>query len=114
MEKDCLFCKIIAGEIPAEKVYEDERILGFKDIRPAAPFHALLIPKEHIPTFNDLGEAHDAMMGGLLRAAAAIARQEGLDEGYRLVGNCLKAAGQEVYHIHVHLLGGRGFNWPPG
>ncbi len=114
MDKDCLFCKIVAGDIPAEKIHEDEQILVFKDIKPAAPFHALLIPKEHIPTFKDLGEPHDKMMGTLLRVAALIARQQGLDDGFRLVGNCMQAGGQEVYHLHVHLLGGRSMNWPPG
>jgi histidine triad (HIT) family protein len=114
MESDCLFCKIVAGEVPAEKVYEDEHILGFRDIHPVAPTHALLIPKEHIATFKDLTPEHDGMMGALLRAAAQVAAQEGLDDGYRLVGNCMKAAGQVVFHLHVHLVGGRNLSWPPG
>lgn len=114
METDCIFCMIVAGEIPAEKVYEDDQVLGFKDLSPQAPFHGLLIPKEHIATFNDLEPRHDAVMGRLMRAAREVAGEQGLTEGYRLVGNCLKAAGQEVYHIHVHLLGGRSFSWPPG
>lgn len=114
MEKDCLFCRIVAGEIPAERVYEDERILAFKDIAPVAPFHALLIPKEHISTLNDLRPEHDAMIGAILRAGAEVARKEGLKAGYRMVGNCMKAAGQEVFHLHFHLMGGRRFGWPPG
>lgn len=114
MEKDCLFCRIVAGEIPAERVYEDERILAFKDIAPVAPFHALLIPKEHISTLNDLRPEHDAMIGAILRAGAEVARKEGLKAGYRMVANCMKAAGQEVFHLHFHLMGGRRFGWPPG
>ena len=114
MSADCLFCKIATGEIPAEKVYEDEALLAFRDIRPAAPTHILVIPKEHIATFNDLTPERDALVGRLLRTAGEIARREGLADGYRLVGNCLRAAGQEVMHIHVHLLGGRSLRWPPG
>lgn len=110
----CIFCKIVAGEIPAEKIHEDDAVLGFRDIHPAAPFHALLIPKEHIPTLNHLEEEHDVLMGRLVRAARAVAAAQGLTAGYRLVGNCERAAGQEVFHIHFHLLGGRGFGWPPG
>ncbi|MFC1572421.1 histidine triad nucleotide-binding protein [Candidatus Eisenbacteria bacterium] len=113
-DKDCIFCKIVAGDIPAEKVYEDEKVLGFKDLNPVAPFHALLIPKEHIATLRDLHPEHDGMMGGLMRAASEVAVKAGLDEGHRVVGNCLKAAGQEVYHIHLHVIGGRQLKWPPG
>jgi histidine triad (HIT) family protein len=114
MPSDCIFCRIAAGEIPAEKLYEDEQVLAFRDIRPAAPTHAVIIPKAHIPTFNDVTEGEAALIGRLFQAAAAIARQEGLSAGYRLVGNCGRAAGQEVLHIHLHLLGGRDFGWPPG
>jgi histidine triad (HIT) family protein len=114
MDKDCIFCRIVAGEIPAARLYEDDQVLVFRDIQPAAPTHALIIPKAHIATFNDLTEDQDALVGRLFRAAARVARQEGLAAGYRLVGNCERAAGQEVFHIHLHLLGGRGFGWPPG
>ncbi len=111
---ECIFCKIVAGQIPAEKVWEDDLVLGFKDIHPEAPFHALLIPKEHIATLDDLEQDHEPLMGRLIWAASRIASEEGLSEGYRLVTNCRAAAGQEVFHIHVHLLGGRPFGWPPG
>jgi histidine triad (HIT) family protein len=114
MADDCIFCKIAAGEIPTETVYADDEFIAFRDIHPAAPQHVLLIPKEHIPTFNDLKAGHDARIGRLLRCAAEIASRLGLSEGYRLVGNCQRAAGQEVFHIHVHILGGRKFGWPPG
>jgi histidine triad (HIT) family protein len=114
MDRDCLFCRIAAGEIPAEKLYEDEEILVFRDIHPAAPTHALVIPKAHVATFGDLAPGQDALAGRLLRVAALVARREGLGAGYRLVGNCGRGAGQEVFHLHVHLLGGRDFGWPPG
>ncbi|MCK4412446.1 MAG: histidine triad nucleotide-binding protein [Candidatus Eisenbacteria sp.] len=114
MESGCIFCKIIAGEIPAEKVYEDDEILAFRDIQPAAPTHVLLIPKAHIPTVDDLEAGQDELIGRILRTAAVVARQEGLEAGYRLVTNCGRGAGQEVFHLHVHLLGGRPFGWPPG
>lgn len=114
MEDDCIFCKIVAGDIPAERVYEDERILGFRDIAAAAPTHVLLIPKEHIPTLNDLQPGQSDLMGNVVLAAKEVAAQEGLTKGYRLVANCLRGGGQEVYHIHFHLLGGRELSWPPG
>ncbi len=112
---DCLFCKIIAGEIPSEKVYEDDNVYAFKDITPVAPQHTLIIPKKHISTINDL-EADDATtMGQLFIAAKEIASQEGYDDaGYRTVMNCGEAAGQTVFHIHLHLLAGRDLAWPPG
>ena len=114
MAEECIFCKIVAGEIPAEKVYEDDLVLGFRDIKPAAPTHVLLIPKAHIATINDLEAGHEELIGHLVRAAQIVARQEGLGSGYRLVLNCLTDGGQEVYHIHLHLLGGRRMKWPPG
>ncbi len=114
MDRDCLFCRIAAGEIPAEKLYEDDEVFVFRDIHPAAPTHALIIPKAHIATLNQLAPEHDALAGRLLRVAARVARQEGLSAGWRVVGNCERAAGQEVFHIHLHLLGGRPFGWPPG
>jgi histidine triad (HIT) family protein len=114
MPDDCLFCKIVAGEIPADKVYEDDEIVAFRDIRPAAPTHVLVIPKAHIPTLNDLTAEHDALMGRIVRVAQEIARDEGLSDGYRLVVNCLAGGGQVVFHLHAHLIGGRSLTWPPG
>lgn len=112
---DCIFCKIIAGEIPSQKVFEDDEIVAFEDVNPAAPTHVLVIPREHIATVNDLSGEHAALAGRLLLRAKAIAGERGLSEdGYRLVMNCMEGAGQTVFHIHVHLLGGRPFTWPPG
>jgi len=111
----CLFCKIIAGEIPASKVYEDDRLLAFNDINPQAPMHVLVVPKQHIPTLNDLSAADEELVGGMVRAAAAIAKDRGFDgPGYRTVFNCNAQAGQTVFHIHLHVLGGRVMTWPPG
>ena len=112
---DTLFLKIIDREIPADIVYETDRVLAFRDINPQAPTHILIIPKEHIATINDLDESHRELVGELFLAASHIARQEGFaDDGYRVVMNCNEAGGQAVYHIHLHLLGGRQMNWPPG
>ena len=112
---DDLFLKIIKREIPAEIVYETDEILAFRDINPQAPVHILIIPKERIETLNDLETGHAEMVGKLVLAATDIARQEGLsDDGYRVVINCNKGGGQMVYHIHLHLLGGRQMTWPPG
>ncbi len=112
---DELFLKIINREIPAEIVYETDEILAFRDINPQAPVHVLIIPKERIPTTNDLKSRHAELVGKLVLAAVEIAREEGLSEdGYRLVMNCNQAGGQAVYHIHLHLLGGRQMTWPPG
>ena len=112
---DCLFCKIIAGDIPADRVYENERILAFRDINPQAPFHILIIPKLHIPTLNDLQPEHTELTGERLQTASELAKKEGIAEaGYRTGFNCNDAGGQTVYHIHLHLLGGRTFGWPPG
>ena len=111
----CLFCKIIAGEIPATKVYEDDRLIAFNDINPQAPMHVLVVPKQHVPTLNDLVSKDDDVVGAMVRAAAAIARERGFDAaGYRTVFNCNAQAGQTVFHIHLHLLGGRVMTWPPG
>ncbi|MFN0120621.1 MAG: histidine triad nucleotide-binding protein [Blastocatellia bacterium] len=112
---NCLFCKIIAGEIPAQRVYENDHVIAFRDINPQAPVHVLLIPRRHIASLNELAPDDTAAMGHLLAAAPAIARQEGLaDNGYRAVINTGAAAGQTVFHIHLHLLGGRPLGWPPG
>lgn len=114
-DPDCLFCKIAAGDIPAERVYESKRIIGFRDIHPQAPTHVLFIPTEHIPTINEIDEAHHALVGELFGAAKAVAAAEGhADDGYRVVMNCNEGAGQSVFHIHLHLLAGRRLGWPPG
>jgi histidine triad (HIT) family protein len=111
----CLFCKIVAGEIPTKRVYEDEKVLAFEDINPQAPTHLLVIPKRHVATLNDLQEGDDGIVGTLVRRAAAIAGERGLAAGgYRTVFNCNSDAGQTVFHIHLHLLGGRRMAWPPG
>lgn len=110
---DCLFCKMAAGEIKPDVVYQDERVLAFRDIRPQAPLHVLIIPKQHIATLNDIEDA--ALAGHLLQTAANIAKQHRFDEsGYRTVFNCNRHGGQEVYHLHLHLLAGRQMAWPPG
>ncbi|MEW6225655.1 MAG: histidine triad nucleotide-binding protein [Chloroflexota bacterium] len=114
MSADCLFCRIIAGEIPATKVHEDDEILVIRDIGPRAPTHVLLLPKAHIASAADLTTADGPMLGRLFEVAAAVARAEGLDGGWRLVSNVGPDAGQSVPHLHVHLLGGRPLGWPPG
>ncbi|MDJ0908409.1 MAG: histidine triad nucleotide-binding protein [Woeseiaceae bacterium] len=112
---DCLFCKIVEGEIPADIVYENDTVLAFRDINPQAPTHILIIPREHISTINDIEPEHQILVGSLFSAAKEIAAMEGLTEkGYRVIMNCGEGAGQSVFHIHLHLLGGRGFDWPPG
>ena len=112
---ETIFSKIIRKEIPATIVYEDDQVLAFRDIAPQAPTHILVIPKEEIATSNDLAEAHDALVGRMMRVAAQIARSEGIAEnGYRLVVNCNDDGGQAVHHLHLHLLGGRKMAWPPG
>ena len=115
MPDDCIFCKIVNGDIPAERVYEDEETLAFRDINPAAPVHVLVIPKRHIATAVDAGGPDAPLLGKLVLAANAVARQEGIaGEGARYVFNVNRGAGQEVFHIHLHVLGGRPFSWPPG
>ncbi len=112
---DCLFCKIVAGDIPAEIVYESDSALAFRDINPQAPTHVLIIPKKHIATINNIADADAEVTGSLFLAARDVAAQEGFaDDGYRVVMNCNEAAGQTVFHIHLHLLGGRTLGWPPG
>jgi histidine triad (HIT) family protein len=110
---DCLFCKMVTGEIKPDVVYEDEHVLAFRDINPQAPVHLLIIPKAHVATMNELDDSLWA--GRLLQTAVKLAKQQGLaDEGYRTVINCNSKGGQEVYHLHLHLLGGRQMRWPPG
>jgi histidine triad (HIT) family protein len=112
---DCLFCKMVSGEITPDKVYEDEHVLAFRDINPQAPLHVLVIPKLHIATLNDLEDTHMTLVGRMVQAASMIAADEGYDErGYRTVINCNAEAGQTVFHIHLHLLAGRAMHWPPG
>ena len=114
-EQNCLFCKIVAGEIPADVVYKDDQTVAFRDINPQAPTHVLVIPREHIASLNEAGQQDEAKLGQLLLAAARVARDEGLAEGgYRTVINTGAGAGQSVFHIHVHVLGGRRLSWPPG
>ena len=111
----CLFCRIVSGEIPASKVYEDGHLIAFNDINPQAPLHVLIIPKRHVATLNELTPEDDALVGELARRAAAIAAENGYaDRGYRTVFNCNAEAGQTVFHIHLHLLAGRSLGWPPG
>ena len=112
---DCLFCKIVNREIPGSIVYEDDRVLAFNDINPQAPTHVLLVPKRHIASLNDLAPGDDQIVGELARRAAAIAKERGIAAGgYRTVFNTNRDAGQTVFHLHLHLLGGRSMQWPPG
>jgi len=114
-DSKCLFCKIIAKEIPAKIVHEDDEVVAFEDINPQAPTHVLVIPREHIASLDELTPANAALVGTVVQRASEIARSRRLhDDGYRVVANCGEAAGQTVFHIHFHLLGGRGFGWPPG
>lgn len=111
----CLFCRIAAREAPSSIVYEDDRLMVIEDIHPQAPLHVLIIPKRHIATLNDLTEDDEALVGAMIRRAALIARERGVaDRGYRTLVNCNREAGQSVYHLHLHVLGGRRLGWPPG
>ena len=115
MQKDCIFCKIVQGEIPSKKVFENEKLIVIEDVNPQAPVHLLIIPKEHIATVLDLSEKHKELIGSILLTAAQIAKEKKIAEpGFRTVVNCNRGAGQTVFHIHFHLLGGRDFGWPPG
>jgi len=112
---DCLFCRIVKKEIPASVIYEDDRVLVFNDINPQAPLHALVIPKRHIASLNELSAGDDGIVGEMVRRAAAIAGDKGYaDRGFRTVFNTNAEAGQTVFHIHLHVLAGRGLAWPPG
>lgn len=111
---DCLFCKIVAGEIPARKIYEDDLVFAFHDIGPQAPVHFLVIPKRHIATLNDLTEDDRALLGHIVFTAQRLARELGCAEGFRAVMNCNDLGGQTVHHIHMHALGQRQMHWPPG
>jgi histidine triad (HIT) family protein len=112
---DCLFCRIIAREIPVNPVYEDQELIVIRDINPQAPLHVLVIPKAHIASLNDLQPEHDELVGSMLRRAAAVAREHGYSErGFRTVFNTNREAGQTVFHIHLHVLAGRALAWPPG
>jgi len=111
---DCLFCRIVAGEIPSQKVYEDAEILAFRDIHPAAPVHVLFIPKKHLAHLGEVGPEDEALLGKMLLVIAQEAPKLGLAGGYRVVNNCGEEAGMSVGHLHLHLIGGRPLNWPPG
>lgn len=113
--RDCIFCQILAGKMPGEIVFENERLVALRDINPQAPTHLLVLPKRHVATLNDLQPADAALMGEMVLVAARLAEQEKLaTRGYRLVANCNRDAGQSIYHIHLHVLGGRYMTWPPG
>ena len=113
--KDCLFCKIGRKEIPAKVAYEDAEVMAFEDLSPQAPVHTLIIPRAHYGTLNEIGPDQHRLIGKVVGVAVDIAKEKGLaDDGYRVVANCQAGAGQSVFHIHFHLLGGRSFEWPPG
>jgi histidine triad (HIT) family protein len=115
MDQTCLFCRIVAGEVPAKLAYEDDDVIAFYDIDPRAPVHVLIIPRKHIGSINDLTQADEPLVGRMHTAAASIARELGVaDSGYRLAINCGPDANQTVAHIHLHILGGRPMKWPPG
>jgi histidine triad (HIT) family protein len=112
---DCLFCRIVAGDIPAALIHQDDDLVAFTDIQPQAPLHVLIVPRRHIPTVNDVTAEDEVLVGRMLRTAAAIAQAHGYAaRGYRTVFNCNADAGQTVFHLHLHLLAGRGLGWPPG
>jgi histidine triad (HIT) family protein len=112
---DCIFCKIGRKEIPSRIAYEDRQVVAFEDVNPQAPTHTLIIPKEHFATLNDISQQEETLLGHMMMVATRLAKEKGLqEEGYRCVFNCMEGAGQSVFHIHLHLLGGRKFTWPPG
>ncbi len=112
--RDCLFCRIVRGEIPSKKVYEDEDVFAFEDIQPQAPTHVLVVPKKHFAGLKEAGGEHAELIGRCHLAAAQIARQRNIEQGYRTILNVGSDAGQSVFHLHVHLLGGPSLGWPPG
>ncbi|NLW21965.1 MAG: histidine triad nucleotide-binding protein [Tissierellia bacterium] len=113
--EDCIFCKIVNKEIPSEIIYEDDKVMAFKDVNPQSPVHVLVIPKEHIESSNDIDDNNSQLIGHIFVTIKELAKELGIDEdGYRIVNNCGSFGGQTVYHIHFHLLGGRKFSWPPG
>jgi len=111
---DCIFCKVVSGAIPSRKAFESDDLLAFHDVNPQAPVHLLLIPKRHVASLDEIRDEHRELLGKLLGAIPQIARDNGMAGAYRVVNNCGAAAGQSVFHIHFHLLGGREMNWPPG
>lgn len=111
---DCLFCRIVAGEVPAEVVHSTDRTLAFRDVGPQAPTHVLVVPRAHHADVADVADADPALLADVMAAAVAVARQEGLESGFRLVANTGEDGGQTVHHLHVHVLGGRALTWPPG
>jgi histidine triad (HIT) family protein len=112
---DCLFCKIISGDIPATILYRDDKVIAFNDINPQAPVHTLIIPLKHISTLNDLQEEDNALTGHMVQTAKKIAAENGIaEDGYRVLMNCNSDGGQTVFHLHLHILGGRQMHWPPG
>lgn len=113
MSEDCLFCRIARGEIPSKRVHEDDDVIAFEDIDPQAPAHLLVVPRRHIPTLNDLQSGDEGLLGRMHRIAATLMQERGHD-AWRAVINCNAAAGQSVFHLHLHALGGRPFRWPPG
>jgi histidine triad (HIT) family protein len=111
---DCLFCKIVEGDIPTKKVYEDEDVVAFNDINPQSPVHLLVVPRRHIASLDAATQEDQALLGRILLTAQQLARENGVETGYRVVNNCGAPAGQSVFHVHFHLLGGRALGWPPG
>ena len=114
MVTDCLFCQMIAGKIPARKVYEDDQVFAFEDIRPQAPTHVLIVPKKHLRGLKEASESDATVIGHSHLVAAQIARERGIEDGYRTVYNVGPRSGQSVFHLHLHLVGGRDLGWPPG
>jgi histidine triad (HIT) family protein len=114
LDPDCIFCKIVAGTIPARRLYENDEVLAFPDVHPQAPIHLLVVPKQHLSSLAHTAAEHTQLLGHLLSAAAEVARQQGLDNGYRVVANTGPDGGQTVDHLHFHVLGGRALHWPPG
>ncbi|WP_018247796.1 histidine triad nucleotide-binding protein [Orenia marismortui] len=113
--EDCIFCKVVSGEIESNIIYEDDKVVAFEDINPQAPVHYLVIPKKHIPTLLEIKEEDQKLIGHIYRVISKLAKKEGIaEDGFRVVSNCNEAGGQTVYHIHYHLLGGRNLQWPPG